>query len=482
MIVLPNDCWGAKPVWVQEGEFRLGDSPQTPEEGLAWLTIGVDSPDWVQFLASQGHPTSEFTNVWRRFQLPNTVVSDPTLYLSNWPSFEAYVDGEVIYTAGQLYPDPKNKFSSHTWHLLPLPPDYPGKYIYFRAFAERPEAFSSHIRVSVASRSDHLISVVRRELAQATVGLFLILIGIGATYVYLRRRVQPALSLGLFAISVGLFSTMHTDIASMLIPSGYLSWYLTHLPLYAFPIALWMFLDDITDCECSILVRLWQFQAVFSLGALIADIFGYYPMVMTNTYAIVLLVNLLLGVFVIFRQLHLQGQEPDTDLVEARLLSWGFGFLILSGLHDLLGGIQMIPFWAPLFHFGVLVFSITLAIILERRFSHAHDQLRVYSRNLETRVEERTHDLGEKNKALEKAMTDLEETQHQLIMREKMASLGDLVAGVAHEVNTPIGAINSSADVADRCAEKLLNLIDASPISSELKNEKGYQQAFQLLR
>jgi signal transduction histidine kinase len=324
--------------------------------------------------------------------------------------------------------------------------------------------------------------MVRRELAQATVGLFLILIGCGSTYVYFRRRFQPALSLGFFTISVGLFSTMHTDIASMLMPPSYLSWYLTHIPLYTFPIAMWMFLDDITDGECRVLVRLWQVQAVYSLGALVVDFSGYYPMIMTNAYTFVLSISIVTGVFVTFRQLHVQSQEPDADRGEAKLLGWGFGILILGGFHDLLGGIKVIPFFAPLFHFGVLIFSTILAIILERRFSHTHDQLRAYSRDLETRVEERTHDLGMKNDALEKAMTDLEEAQHQLIMREKMASLGDLVAGVAHEVNTPIGAINSSADVAGRCTEKLSDMIDTSPGSAHLKNEKGYQQAFQLLR
>ncbi len=80
-----------------------------------------------------------------------------------------------------------------------------------------------------------------------------------------------------------------------------------------------------------------------------------------------------------------------------------------------------------------------------------NEELQGKSRHLEQQKEE----IQQKNRHLQNTLKELHATQQQLLMKEKMASLGDLVAGVAHEINNPLGVIQSSADVCERCIQNI---------------------------
>jgi signal transduction histidine kinase len=73
-----------------------------------------------------------------------------------------------------------------------------------------------------------------------------------------------------------------------------------------------------------------------------------------------------------------------------------------------------------------------------------YSQVRDASEELEKKVQQRTSELTAANQELGKALADLRETQAQLVLSERMAGLGVLVAGVAHEINSPTAAIRGS--------------------------------------
>ncbi len=78
---------------------------------------------------------------------------------------------------------------------------------------------------------------------------------------------------------------------------------------------------------------------------------------------------------------------------------------------------------------------------------------------LEQKVEQRTHELNEKNQNLSEALAKLKQTQTQLIQTEKMSSLGQMVAGIAHEINNPINFIYGNLNHAEEYCRNLIHLI-----------------------
>lgn len=83
------------------------------------------------------------------------------------------------------------------------------------------------------------------------------------------------------------------------------------------------------------------------------------------------------------------------------------------------------------------------------------DALRKMTEDLEARVERRTAALSRANDSLQSSLTRIQDMQKQLVESEKMASLGQLVAGVAHEINTPIGVAVTAASFLREEARKL---------------------------
>lgn len=90
---------------------------------------------------------------------------------------------------------------------------------------------------------------------------------------------------------------------------------------------------------------------------------------------------------------------------------------------------------------------------MRRQLKQSFADLAATNAQLEERVEERTNELSQ-------TLADLQRTQAQLIQTEKMSSLGQLVAGIAHEINNPINFIHGNLIHAFEYSQQLLTLVE----------------------
>ena len=118
------------------------------------------------------------------------------------------------------------------------------------------------------------------------------------------------------------------------------------------------------------------------------------------------------------------------------------------------------------------VLELTIERALERRALMLN--ARLYKINLESR-----------NNELARGKAELERLQGQIVHSEKMASLGQLAAGIAHELNNPVGFIYGNIDFLNQCVGDLIKLLDfydkaelnepAATGAARIKEEIGYQ-------
>ncbi|MEP0919526.1 ATP-binding protein [Leptolyngbya sp. DQ-M1] len=89
----------------------------------------------------------------------------------------------------------------------------------------------------------------------------------------------------------------------------------------------------------------------------------------------------------------------------------------------------------------------------------ANEQLEAYSQTLESQVEARTQELNDKNTQLQQLLKELQHTQVQMVQSEKMSALGQMVAGIAHEINNPVNFIYGNLTPVQEYAHNLLAFV-----------------------
>jgi signal transduction histidine kinase len=113
--------------------------------------------------------------------------------------------------------------------------------------------------------------------------------------------------------------------------------------------------------------------------------------------------------------------------------------------------------WHSINYLGTTMMAIFYFVAI---VNYQSDKVHELNLNLERKVEDRTQELKQKNSELEDTLGKLKQMQKQVIVHEKMATLGQLVAGLTHEINTPISAIRSTNDTKSKAVMKLQTALE----------------------
>jgi signal transduction histidine kinase len=261
------------------------------------------------------------------------------------------------------------------------------------------------------------------------------------------------MSFGTFALFGGLAYLSRTYALTWIVHAPVFWYFAMFISYLMFPAALVAFAEQIIGPGYKNFIRrLWQFHLVLLPILLALDITGIMiiPRLIIPfriLWAMDTMTLLIAGLLAAVRKKY-----------EARIMLVGIGVFSALSLHDMFGaptGIWLMPA-------GTFIFIVLMGHILYHRFTENSRRLVVYSQELEEkslRLQEAKAELEEYSRTLEHKVEErtreVREKQAQLVQSSKMASLGSLVAGVAHEINTPVGAINSMHNTLMRAVEKL---------------------------
>lgn len=108
----------------------------------------------------------------------------------------------------------------------------------------------------------------------------------------------------------------------------------------------------------------------------------------------------------------------------------------------------------------------------EQRYSdHASHQARSMRERMEQEVGERTEALLDVNRKLTKALEELHQYQRKRLTEDKLASLGELVAGIAHELNTPLGTAITATSLLQEKRNMLAEQVQEQSLTTEDMND-----------
>lgn len=404
---------------VERWEYRWGDSPMVdgqPEwveapEDAAWRAVAepLDPP------GRDGR-----NNLWLRALLPEELGPRAYLYITSIDLIgEIYHDGELIYRHGSFDEAGRGEFVGWPWHVVPLPADGAGEWLYFRIYSDYPDiGLWGEVRIDEAEPIYR--KMLRRDLWPVSLGMVLITFGLGLLPIALWQRKADLGMMGLFLLNLGFVPLQESQLKQLLLDAP-LAWqYFAAGNYFLLPVTMAGFIHArFGPGRWKLRPTVWGVHLAYVLVALGLALGGVINLSSCYIYFDGLALLTLFGLTVSVLE---QARKGGMDL---RLLAGGVGFtyavLVYNGLtaHGILPLTPRSEYLGP-FVLGLCFIAIEVIkyVELKRGLARYTRELKELNETLEDRVAARTRELEGSNR-----------TKDQFF------------AIIAHDLRGPVGAL-----------------------------------------
>jgi signal transduction histidine kinase len=418
--------------------------------------------------------------IWVKFNILNTTHDDLLIEIAQplLPSVELYYAdavGEYELLKSGYHEHLYKKDIPHHHSIFPLLSDTATYYL-------RIISTTQPIPIKIWNQEEYNVKMSNQKLIYGLYMGFMLFIILYNLFLFLSLRRWGYLHYSVLISLYVLFATIYDGFILYIFPNIILlKWYLI-IPVITIPVASLYCIHflEVKKYDPRSYIAAWVLLIYFVMYVVVFRFLSLETLAISNQLHS--LVNLLFITFIAVR-VGLKGNRL------------GYYFALAYFIFFLIGSIEVyysktgdLPYNFELSYISIafLIEVIFLSYLLSKRFEWEKNDIEKAKDDAQLQLLEKTQEnekmvreqnivleqkVKERTAALNKSLEELKETQNQLIQKEKMASLGELTAGIAHEIQNPLNFVNNFSELSQELAHELKEELERPELDKDLIND-----------